>query len=39
MVNHGYLGHGALKSAVSQEWIGELSWFFAAACDVTIIFG
>ena len=23
------LGHGTLKSAVSQEWIDELDWFFA----------
>ena len=25
----GYLGNGILKSALSQEWIDELSWFFA----------
>ena len=26
---HDVLGHGALKSAVSQEWIDEMSWFIA----------
>ena len=26
---HGLLGHGALKSALSQKWIDEMSWFFA----------
>ena len=25
----GLLGHGALKSAVTQEWIDELGWFCA----------
>ena len=25
----GLLGCGTLKSAVSQEWIDELGWFFA----------
>ena len=24
-----FLGHGTLKSAVSQEWIDEFSWIFA----------
>ena len=24
----GCLGYGALKTATSQEWINELSWFF-----------
>ena len=26
---HGFLGLGSLKSAVSQEWIDELGWFIA----------
>ena len=26
---HGFLGLGTLKSAVSQEWIDQLGWFFA----------
>ena len=26
----GYLGNGILKSALSQEWIDELSWFLHA---------
>ena len=26
---HGLLGHEALKSALSQKWIDEMSWFFA----------
>ena len=26
---HGLLGLGTLKSAVLQEWINELGWFFA----------
>ena len=26
---HGILGLGTLKSAVSQEWINEMGWFFA----------
>ena len=26
---HGILGLGTLKSAVSQEWIDEMGWFFA----------
>ena len=26
---HGLFGHGTLKAAVSQEWIDEVSWFFA----------
>ena len=25
----GLLGLGTIKSAVSQEWIDEMSWFFA----------
>ena len=25
----GFFGLGTLKSAVSQEWIDEISWFFA----------
>ena len=25
----GLLGHETLKSAASQEWIAEMSWFFA----------
>ena len=25
---HGYLGHWTRKSAVSQEWVDQLSWFF-----------
>ena len=25
----GLSGHGTLKSAVSQEWIDEMCWFFA----------
>ena len=25
----GHLGLGTLKSAVSQEWMNELGWFFA----------
>ena len=25
----GHLGLGTLKSAISQEWIDEISWFFA----------
>ena len=24
----GCLGYGTLKTATSQEWINELSWFF-----------
>ena len=27
----GLWGHGALKSAVSQEWIDKFSWFFACS--------
>ena len=30
---HGLLGFGTLKSAVSQEWINEMSWFFACWCN------
>ena len=30
----GLLGLGTLKSAVSQEWIDELGWFFA--CPIQI---
>ena len=26
---HGLLGLATLKSAVSQEWVNELDWFFA----------
>ena len=26
---HGLFGLGALNSALSQEWIDEMSWFFA----------
>ena len=26
---HGLLGLGTIKSAVSQEWINEFGWFFA----------
>ena len=26
---HSFLGLGTLKSAVSQEWIDEMSWFLA----------
>ena len=34
MVNNGHgLGHGALKFPVTQEWIDELSWFFACWCE------
>ena len=31
MVKYGcvLLGHGTSQSAVSQEWMNELSWFFA----------
>ena len=25
----GFLGHGTLKFAASQEWIDKISWFFA----------
>ena len=28
---HGLLSFGTLKSAVSQEWIDELGWFFTSA--------
>ena len=29
---HDLSSHGTLKSAVSQEWMDELNWFFACWC-------
>ena len=31
----GLLGVGTLKSAVFEEWIDELGWFFACWCKFT----
>ena len=32
---YGLLGHGTLQSTVSQEWMNELSWFFACSYIVS----
>ena len=38
---HGLLGHGTLRSALSQELIDELSWVFFGffACNDAVVFG
>ena len=31
---HGLLGLATLKSAVSQEWVNELDWFFCILIQI-----
>ena len=37
VVKNGILDHGTLKSAISQELIDEMSWFFACKLNANLI--
>ena len=37
VIKNGILDHGTLKSAISQELIDEMSWFFACKLNANLI--